>query len=292
MFTGAVNLNPAITFLPNRQPNRGNALVRILARLWLGIGKKRTSPAFVLLACANRGDQPLYARLWGSDFLNSRYQGVCFRFVGRSSALLSNGAGVCGSGRRAMVDRLSELNKHDFQRGTRSRDREQYRPIRVGPSIQISVPEVTDLSKEPDEVFELNGQDARKPGTFAANCLLARRFAQKGVRFINSTISGGISMATSNLRSRSSAGTTDQATATLIKNLKRLGNAGRHAHRLGRRVRENFLIPGSSRSEHIRPRPPSLMPPGVHGRRRASNRGPLTAERTITDTTSRTRMAT
>ena len=126
----------------------------------------------------------MYDRLWGSGFLPTKYQGVKFRSVGDPVLYLSNPAGVTRQDRRTYLDALAKLNQlalddyGDPEIGTRI---SQYE---MAFRMQSSVPELTDLSKEPAETFEMYGPDARKPGTYAANCLLARRLAERGVRFI------------------------------------------------------------------------------------------------------------
>lgn len=222
MFTEAINHDPAITFFQTGSELAGRPSLGSWISYGLG-SMNEDLPAFVVLASSNKGDQPLYARLWGSGFLDSRYQGVRFRSSGEPVLYLSNPDGICQSGRRAMLDRLSELNRLEFQKELDPEIESRIAQYEMAYRMQTSVPEVTDLSKEPEEVFELYGQDARKPGTFAANCLLARRLAQKGVRFIQLYHQGwdqhgglrdGIQVQTRD---------TDRATAALIKDLKRLG---------------------------------------------------------------------
>jgi len=222
MFTEAINHDPAITFMQTGSQIAG----RPSFGAWLsyGLGSMNADlPAFVVLASVGKGDQPLYARLWGSGFLDSRYQGVRFRAGNEPVLYLSNPDGICQSGRRAMLDRLGELNKHQFEKELDPEIESRIAQYELAYRMQTSVPDVTDLSKEPAEVFELYGPDSRKPGTFAANCLLARRLAQRGVRFIqlyhqgwdqHGDIKGGITQ---------QAKDTDQPTAALIHDLKRLG---------------------------------------------------------------------
>ncbi|HLK13605.1 MAG TPA: DUF1501 domain-containing protein [Fimbriimonadaceae bacterium] len=222
VFTEAINHDPAITFLQTGAELAG----RPSFGAWLsyGLGSMNEDlPAFIVLASVNKGDQPLYARLWGSGFLDSRYQGVRLRAGAEPVLYLSNPDGICGSGRRAMLDRLSELNKHEFDKELDPEIESRIAQYEMAYRMQTSVPDVMDLSKEPAEVFELYGPDAHKPGTYAANCLLARRLAQKGVRFIqlyhqgwdqHGGLVGGLTQQCKE---------TDQPTAALIKDLKRLG---------------------------------------------------------------------
>ncbi len=222
MFTEAINHDPAITFFQTGSQIAG----RPSFGSWLAYGlgsENQDLPAFVVLASAGQGDQPLYARLWGSGFLDSRYQGVRFRSAGDPVLYLSNPDGVCNSGRRAMLDRLSELNKHQFQKELDPEIESRIAQYEMAFRMQTSVPDVTDLSKEPNEVFELYGKDARTPGTFAANCLLARRLAQKGVRFIQLYHQGWDQHGSLKSEISQQCRETDQPTAALIKDLKRLG---------------------------------------------------------------------
>ena len=222
MYTEAINHDPAITFFQTGSQIAG----RPSFGSWLSYGLGSTNedlPAFVVLASANQGDQPLYARLWGSGFLDSRYQGVRFRSSGEPVLYLSNPDGVCGSGRRAMLDRLGELNKAQYEKELDPEIESRIAQYELAFRMQTSVPEVTDLSKEPAEVFELYGPESRKPGTFAANCLLARRLAQKGVRFIQLYHQGWDQHGNLKGEIQNQCKETDQPTAALIKDLKRLG---------------------------------------------------------------------
>ncbi len=222
MFTEAINHDPAITFFQTGSELAG----RPSFGSWIsyGLGSMNEDlPTFVVLASAGQGDQPLYARLWGNGFLDSRYQGVRFRSSGEPVLYLSNPDGVCQSGRRAMLNRLSELNRLQFQKELDPEIESRIAQYEMAYRMQTSVPEVTDLSNEPDEVFELYGPDARKPGTFAANCLLARRLAQKGVRFIQLYHQGWDQHGSLKSEISQQCKETDQPTAALIKDLKRLG---------------------------------------------------------------------
>jgi uncharacterized protein (DUF1501 family) len=133
---------------------------------------------------SNGGGQPLYDRLWGSAFLPSHYQGVKFRSGGDPVLYLSNPPGFSEKNRRTFLDALGEMNgmaSDEFGDPETSARVSQYE---MAFRMQSSVPELTDVSKEPASTFDLYGEDAKKPGTFAANCLLARRLAERGVRFI------------------------------------------------------------------------------------------------------------
>jgi hypothetical protein len=183
MYTEAINHDPAITFLQTGSQLSGRPSLG--AWLHYGLGSDNDDlPAFVVLITRGKVDQPLYSRLWGSGFLPSRHQGVQFRAGKEPVLYLENPAGVSAESRRRMLERLREL--HETRSGEPA-DAELDAHIaqyEMAYRMQTSVPEVMDLAGEPERVFELYGPDARKPGTFAANCLLARRLAERGVKFI------------------------------------------------------------------------------------------------------------
>lgn len=222
MYTEAINHDPAITFFQTGSQIAG----RPSMGAWLSYGLGSTNenlPAFIVLVTAGQGDQPLYARLWGSGFLDSRYQGVQFR-AGKDPVLyLSNPDGVCRSGRRAMLNKLSELNRVQFEAELDPEIESRIAQYEMAFRMQTSVPEATDLSSEPDHVFELYGPDSRKPGTYAANCLLARRLAERGVRFIQLYHQGWDQHDGLPKGIRNQCEETDQASAALVLDLKQRG---------------------------------------------------------------------
>ncbi len=184
MHTEAINHDPAVTFFQTGFQLAGRPSIGS----WLSYGlgsENKDLPAFVvMISSTGKGDQPLYDRLWGSGFLPTRYQGVKFRSGGEPVLYLSNPEGMSPKSRRQYLDDLAKMNEmqleefHDPEISTRIAQYEMaYR-------MQTSVPDLTDLSKEPDATFKLYGEEARKPNTFARNCLLARRLAERGVRFI------------------------------------------------------------------------------------------------------------
>lgn len=186
MYTEAINHDPAITYLltgvqvPGR-PSLG-------AWLSYGLGSMNADlPTFVVLHStwsAKRDAQAIYERLWGPGFLPSQHQGVSFRSQGDPVLYLSNPAGVSAESRRKTVDALTALNQKLYESLGDPEIQTRIAQYEMAYRMQFSVPELTDLSSEPDETFELYGEEARKPGTFAANCLLARRLAERDVRFI------------------------------------------------------------------------------------------------------------
>jgi hypothetical protein len=169
------------------------------------------------------GGQPLYSRLWGSGFLPSVHQGVQFR-SGRDPVLyLNNPPGVSGVSRRNMLDHLRELHEIRGQETLDPAVSARIEQYEMAFRMQTSVPEVTDLSQEPDHIFELYGPDSRKPGTFAANCLLARKLAERDVRFIQLFHRGWDQHDNLPRDLATQCQATDQASAALVLDLKQRG---------------------------------------------------------------------
>lgn len=185
--TDAINHDPGVTFFQTGAQIAGRPSIGAWLAYGLGSDSKDL-PAFVVMVSKGSGQpeggQPLADRLWGSGFLPSRFQGVKFRSGGDPVLYLSNPPGISASLRRTFLDDLAKLNEaklRDFGDPEIATRISQYE---MAYRMQTSVPELTDLSTERERVFELYGPDAKKPGTFAANCLLARRLAERGVRFI------------------------------------------------------------------------------------------------------------
>jgi len=184
MHTDAINHDPAITLMQTGFQVSGRPSLG--AWLSYGLGSENDNlPAFVvLISGGSPGDQPLFSRLWGSGFLPSSHQGVKLRSSGDPVLFLSNPPGIDGGTRREMLDVLAQLNRLEYEALGDPEISARIAQYEMAYRMQTSVPELTDLSKEPESTFELYGPDARKPGTFAANALLARRLAERGVRFI------------------------------------------------------------------------------------------------------------
>jgi hypothetical protein len=222
MFTEAINHDPAITFFQTGSQIAG----RPSLGAWLSYGlgtMNHDLPSFIVLVSAGQGCQPLYARLWGSGFLDSKYQGVQLRSGKEPVLYLSNPDGVCRSGRQAMLEKLAELNRHQFEKELDPEIESRITQYEMAFRMQTSVPEATDLSTEPDWVYEMYGPDSRKPGTYAANCLLARRLAERGVRFIQLYHQGWDQHGDCPKGLRGQCAETDQASAALVKDLKQRG---------------------------------------------------------------------
>lgn len=221
MYTEAINHDPAITFLQTGSIQAGRPSMGSWISYGLG-SENRDLPTFVALT-SGAGGQPLYDRLWGSGFLPTKHQGVKFRRSSDPVLFLSNPPGIDGGTRREMLDELGALNrlaldeKGDPEIGTRIAQYE------LAFRMQTSVPELADLSQESAETFKLYGAQAKQPGTYAANCLLARRLAERGVRFIQLYHRGWDHHLNLPSKIKQLTGETDQATAALILDLKQRG---------------------------------------------------------------------
>jgi hypothetical protein len=225
MHTDAINHDPAITFIQTgfQQPGRPS----LGAWVSYGLGSENQNiPAFVVLlstAHAINTDQPLFSRLWSSGFLPSKYQGVRFRGGSEPVLYLNDPPGVNKTSRRQMLDAVAKLNrlKHDSFGDPEIETRiAQYE---MAYRMQTSVPELMDLSKEPDHIFEMYGPESRRPGSYAANCLLARRLAERNVRFIQLYHRGWDQHNDLPRDLALQCRGTDQPTAALVQDLKQRG---------------------------------------------------------------------
>ncbi|MBT3567390.1 MAG: DUF1501 domain-containing protein [Opitutae bacterium] len=222
MYTEAINHGPGVTFMQTGSQFPG----RPSMGAWLshGLGSMNDNlPNFVTLVTKNKGGQPLVSRLWGSGFLPGKHAGTRLRADKDAILYLNRPKGVSTEGRRKMLDRLKELHEIQLEKTGDPGLETRIAQYEMGFRMQSSIPEVTDLAREPDSTFKLYGEDARKPGSFAANCLLARRLAEKGVRFIqlyhpgwdqHGGLPGGI---------KRQCKETDQASYALVADLKQRG---------------------------------------------------------------------
>ena len=222
MHTEAINHDPAITFIQTGAQIAGRPSIG--AWLAYGLGSEsRDLPAFVVMVTQGGGGQPLYDRLWGSGFLPTQYQGVKFRSVGDPVLYLSNPKGFSAENRRAYLDALAELNRMKLEEFGDPEISTRIAQYEMAFRMQTSVPELTNLSDEPARIFKLYGEDARQPGTFAANCVLARRLAERGVRFIQLFHRGWDQHGKLPVALPKQCQETDQASAALIQDLKDRG---------------------------------------------------------------------
>jgi Protein of unknown function (DUF1501) len=222
MFTEAINHDPAITFFQTGAELAGRPSLGSWVSYGLG-SMSENLPAFVVLVTKGKGDQPLYARLWGNGFLDSTHQGVKFAAGKDPVFYLTNPDGVSAAGRRALLDKLAALNRVQLERELDPEIEARIAHYEMAYRLQTSVPEVTDFSKEPRHVLDLYGPDVTTPGTFAANCLLARRLAERGVRFIQLYHQGWDQHGNLPKAIRVQAKETDQPCAALIRDLQQRG---------------------------------------------------------------------
>ncbi len=223
MHTEAINHDPAITFFQTGSQQPGRPSIGSWLSYGLGSDNKNLPTFIVLLSRGLIRPQPIYSRLWGNGFLASMHQGVQLR-SGKDPVLhLSNPPGIDPASRREALDHLKELNamrQADFGDPEIASRIAQYE---MAYRMQTSVPEVMDLSDEPEEVFEMYGPDSRRPGTFAANCLLARRLAERDVKFIQLYHMGWDHHVDLPKDIIPQAKDTDQPSAALVTDLKRRG---------------------------------------------------------------------
>jgi len=223
LHTEAINHDPAITFFCTGSQISGRPAMGAWAAYGLG-SDNRDLPAFVVLVSKDAArDQPLYSRLWGTGFLPGEYQGVQFRPGSAPVLFLDNPDGVSRDQRAAQIAALAALHgdqlAHEHDPAIAARQAQAELAFRM----QASVPEVADVSREPDEVWALYGERARDPGTYAANCLLARRLLERGVRFVQLFHQGWDQHGNLPNDIKRQCAQTDQATAALLVDLQRRG---------------------------------------------------------------------
>ena len=221
MHTEAINHDPAITFFQTGFQLAGRPSIG--AWMSYGLGSENENlPAFVAMT-SNRGGQALYDRLWGSGFLPSTHQGVRFRSGKDPVLYLSNPDGLSREVRRDTLDRIGALNRIHHGEFRDPEIETRIAQYEMAFRMQTSVPELTDLSKESEATFDLYGKDARKPGTFAYNTLLARKLSERGVRFVQLFHRGWDTHGNLPNQLRARCRETDQASAGLLVDLKQRG---------------------------------------------------------------------
>jgi len=225
LHTEAINHDPAITFLVTGTQQSG----RPSFGSWLsyGLGSENSNlPAFVVMISLGTGrpnDQPLYDRLWGTGFIPGQHQGVKFRAGEDPVLYLGNPPGFGSSERRLMLDGLAKLNGLKQQQTFDPEISTRIAQYEMAFRMQTAVPELTDLSSEPEWVFEMYGPDSRKPGTYAANCILARRLAERGVRCVQLFHRGWDQHRELPKQLAGQCRDTDQASAALLVDLDQRG---------------------------------------------------------------------
>jgi hypothetical protein len=225
MHTEQINHDPAITFMTTGFQLAGRPSIGAWVSYGLG-SENQNLPAFISMVSVGTGntnDQPLYDRLWGSGFLPSKYQGVKLRAGAEPVLYLSNPPGVTPAMRRRFLDDLARMNQVRQQSIADPEISTRIAQYEMAFRMQTSVPGLTDLSKEPEATFARYGPDSRTPGTYAANCILARRLAERGVRFIQLFHRGWDQHSKCPAHLAKQCRDTDQASAALILDLKERG---------------------------------------------------------------------
>lgn len=225
MFTEAINHDPAITFIQTGSQQPGRPALGAWASYGLG-SEAEDLPAFLVLISHGSGkdsNQGLLERLWGSGFLPSSHQGVKLRSMGDPVLYLSDPKGINRGLRRQMLDSIARLNREQLQKSGDPEIATRIAQYEMAFRMQSSVPELTNLTQETDATFRMYGEDARKPGTFAANCLLTRRLFEKGVRFVQLYHRGWDNHGGLPTNIPKQCMDIDQAQAALIMDLKQRG---------------------------------------------------------------------
>lgn len=222
MYTEAINHEPAVLFVQTGSQQSGRPSIGSWLSYGLGSDNENL-PAFVVMISKGGGAQPLSSSAWSNGFLPSHHQGVQFRSGKDPVLYLNNPEGVHANDRRRALDYIRQLNELQEDRWADPEIDSKIKQYEMAFSMQTSVPEAVDVANEPDHIYQLYGEDARQPGTYAANCLKARRLAERGVKFIqlyhmgwdhHGNLPGGM---------KRQALSTDQATAGLLKDLKQRG---------------------------------------------------------------------
>lgn len=223
MFTEAINHDPALTFFQSgaqqgNRPSMGS---------WLSYGlgsENKNLPAFTVLLSRGKGNgQGVYSKLWSNGFLDSIHQGVQFSSGEDPVLYLKDPDGMSRHERRKMLDKLSELNQLSYDEFGDPEINTKVQQYEMAYRMQTAVPEIMDVSKEPDDIIKLYGSDCLVPGTFAANCLLARKLSENGVRFVQLYHQGWDQHGNLPTEMAGQAKDVDQASAALITDLKQRG---------------------------------------------------------------------
>jgi hypothetical protein len=249
--TEAINHDPAITYIQTGFQQPGRPCMGAWLSYGLGSANENLPGFIVMISNGKESDQPLYTRLWGSGFLPSQHQGVQFRGTGDPVLYLSNPPGLSAEARRRMLDGMAKLNQKQYENFADPEINTRIAQYEMAFRMQTSVPELVDISKEPESVVESYGDDVKKPGTFAYNCLLARRMAERGVRFIQLYHRGWDQHNNLPKRIREQCKDTDQASAALVQDLKQRGmlddtlvvwggEFGRTVYSQGKLEKENY----------------------------------------------------
>lgn len=225
MHTEAINHDPAITFFQTGSQQAGRPCIGSWLSYGLGSGNENLPTFCVLLSngTGKKNAQPLYSRLWGSGFLPSLHQGVQFRSGKDPVLYLSNAPGIDAESRRAMLDTYHAAQELRFEQEQDPEIQTRIAQYEMAYRMQTSVPEVMDISQEPDYIYDMYGPESKIPGTYAANCLLARRMLERGVNFIQLYHRGWDQHFNLPQNLTNQCRDTDQPSAALVKDLKQRG---------------------------------------------------------------------
>ena len=222
MYTEAINHGPGITMMQTGSQLAGRPSIGSWLSYGLGTDNEDL-PYFVVMTSKNKGGQPLVSRLWGSGFLPGKHDGVRFRPDKNAVLYLNRPNGVSASTRRQALDALHALHHEQLAKTSDPELETRIAQYEMAFRMQASVPEVTDFSGESDATFDLYGKDAKTPGTYAANCLMARRLAERGVKFIQLYHQGWDQHGNLPNKIKVQCRETDQASAALVTDLKARG---------------------------------------------------------------------
>lgn len=251
MHTEAINHDPAVTFFQTGSQQGGRPSWGSWVSYGLG-SDNQNMPSFVVLLSKGRpGDQPLYAKLWSNGFLPSVHQGVVFRSGPDPVFYLNNPEGIDRTSRRRMLDQLAKLQQDQYEKILDPEINYRMAQYEMAYRMQTAVPETMDISKEPQYIFDMYGEDSKKPGTFAANCLLARKLIEKDVKFVQLYHQGWDQHGNLPNDIKVMANSIDQASAALIRDLKQRGlldetlvvwggEFGRGSYSQGKLAKDNY----------------------------------------------------
>lgn len=223
MHTHAINHDPAINFIQTGSEKPGRPSIG--AWLSYGLGNESEQlPAYAVFVSGGRaGDQPLFDRLWGAGFLPTKHQAVRFRGGSEPILYLENPKGIDQRTRRTMLDLNRELHKLQSNSFSDPGIAARVNQFEIAYQLQMSAPELTDMSTEPEHVLRQYGPDVKKPGSYAYNCLMARRLAERGVRFVQLFHRGWDHHVNLPSRITEKCQETDQPTAALVRDLRERG---------------------------------------------------------------------
>ena len=221
--TEAINHDPAITYINTGTQQLGHPSMGAWLNYGLGSPSDNLPGYIVMISKGRGGSQALYSRLWGSGFLPSKHQGVKFRSSGEPVLYLNNPPGITSGSRRAILDSINAINRAKFEETQDSEIQTRIAQYEMAFRMQASVPELTDLKTEPDHVFEQYGKDAKSPGKFAYNCILARRMLERGVPFVQLFHRGWDQHGNCPRDVRRQCEDVDQPAAALVRDLEQRG---------------------------------------------------------------------